>query len=78
MSAKGKRAHGPQDRVVAGSIAIVVEIPARNADPFLFRREFLRRIRLAINLAQIDGEINAAIAVECLKALPPAPDLYAA
>jgi hypothetical protein len=53
-------------------ITVEIIIPPRGADPFQFRREFLRRIRAAVGQAQIDGELDAAIAVECFKALPPA------
>lgn len=51
---------------------ITVEIPPLGADPFVFRREFLRRIRAAIGQAQIDGQLDTQTAVECFKALPPA------
>jgi hypothetical protein len=55
--------------------AITFEIPPAADSPFLFRRAFLAAIRTAISQAQIDCRIDAAIAVECNRALPPAtPD----
>lgn len=51
--------------------SITVEIPPRGADPFLFRREFLHRVRLALSAAHIAGAIEAATLVELLRALPP-------
>lgn len=53
---------------------ITVEIPACADTAFLFRRAFLGAIRKAIGHAQISGDIDAAIAVECFKALPPLSD----
>jgi hypothetical protein len=51
---------------------IAVEIPPAPENAFLFRRAFLGAIRKAIGDAQIAGDIDAATAVECFKALPPA------
>jgi hypothetical protein len=48
---------------------ITFEIPPRSDQPYLFRRDFVNAIRTAIGKAQIEGEIDAALAVECLKAL---------
>jgi hypothetical protein len=54
--------------------AITFEIPPL-ADAFIFRRDILANIRAAIGRAQVDGEIAAAVAVACLRALPPpSPD----
>ncbi len=54
---------------------IAVNMPAPAESPFLFRRAFLNAIRTAISQAQIDGRIDAATAVACNRALPPAtPD----
>jgi hypothetical protein len=47
-------------------------IPSAADSAFLFRRAFLGAIRKAIGDAQIRGEIDAELAVECCKALPPA------
>jgi hypothetical protein len=52
--------------------AICFEMPAPSNQPHIFRREFLGAIRKAIGEAQSAGDIDAAIAVECFKALPPA------
>jgi hypothetical protein len=54
---------------------ITITIPPAAESPFLFRRAFLAAIRSAISQAQIAGELEAAVVVECFKALPPAtPD----
>jgi hypothetical protein len=52
--------------------AITVEIPSTSEQPFLFQRAFLGAIRKAIGEAQIAGKIDAATAVACNRALPPA------
>ena len=49
---------------------IAFEIPPSAESPFIFRREFLAAIRASVGKAQIRGEISAAIAVECNRALP--------
>jgi hypothetical protein len=52
---------------------ITFTIPPPADSPFLFRRAFLEAIRSAISEAQILGEIDAAMALECFKALPVPP-----
>jgi hypothetical protein len=49
---------------------ITFELPAAGDSPFIFRRRFLGAIRDAIAHAQINGEVDAEIAVECFKSLP--------
>lgn len=46
------------------------EIPPPSDQPFLFQRAFLHAIRKAIGEAHIAGEIDAATAVACNRALP--------
>jgi hypothetical protein len=52
------------------SAIITVEIPPQAENTFIFRRAFLNAIRLAISREQIAGNIDVAVAVECMKALP--------
>ena len=52
------------------STTITVELPPPADSQFLFSREFLNAIRLAISKAQIRGDIDAPLAVACFKSLP--------
>lgn len=52
--------------------SITIEIPPAAENGFIFRRAFVHAIRLAIGAAQINGDIDAQTAIECLRALQPA------
>jgi hypothetical protein len=54
-------------------VSFTFEMPPAADSQFLFRRAFLAAIRKAISEAHIRGEISAAIAVECNRALPAEP-----
>jgi hypothetical protein len=50
---------------------ITFEIPTPCENSFAWRRKFLESIRSAIGQAHINGVIDARIAVESCRALPP-------
>ena len=58
-------------RDVAAAAVLSFEIPPPSDQPHVFQRNFLNAIRSAIGKAQIAGDIDAQLAVECFKALPP-------
>jgi hypothetical protein len=51
-------------------ITFVFEVPSATLSPFEFRRAFVSAIRDAIAGAQLDGRIDAPLAVEMFRALP--------
>jgi hypothetical protein len=55
---------------IAAAPSLTFQIPPAGDSPFKFRRAFLTAIRDAIAKAQIAGDIDAPLAVECFRALP--------
>jgi hypothetical protein len=52
------------------AITFVFTVPSATLSPFGFRRAFVSAIRSAIADAQLDGRVDAPLAVEMFRALP--------